>query len=639
MPKENILVLTSDALTGQNLEQNILMPAGYMATYMSDGSFAEQMIKAGSVDIVMLGSQLSDDSGLAFARRLSARYLNLPLIWLAHDAAAEDFLAAQRAGFWDVLHLPPDPAETINLILRCLERKERLRSWVQDETQNSMKGLKNHLAGMETLQRVGRSFTSLLNLEEILTTVVDAAVDLTGAEESRILLLDEPSGDLFLRASRSFQEDFVRKFRQPERDQLAVQVLRTGQLLAVNESISPKIKTAYLVHTLIYVPLEVHGRVIGVLGVDNRQSGHPFLEEHLSLLSSLADYAAIAVQNARAYERARFERSKLEGVLSNVEDGVLVVDPDGRIMLANHSASDALGLDDRVLGRLVEDILLHEDIVELLDPDQDKPARREIKLDDGRTLIAHRTLIPEIGVAITMQDITHLKELDRIKSEFVNNVSHDLRSPLTAILGYIELIERVGPVTDQQRDFIRRVQISVHNITALINDLLDLGRIEAGFDTRFEPVSLVSMIKVVSDSVAPHFQEKRQEFRLDVPGDLPSVLGNPTRLRQMFTNLVGNANKYTQPEGLVVLRGRAQGAQVIIQVIDNGQGIPVSDQPYIFDKFFRASNISKDAPGTGLGLSIVRSIVDSHGGRIWVDSTPGKGTTFTVVLPVLTENI
>jgi two-component system, OmpR family, phosphate regulon sensor histidine kinase PhoR len=232
-----------------------------------------------------------------------------------------------------------------------------------------------------------------------------------------------------------------------------------------------------------------------------------------------------------------------------------------------------------------------------------------------------------------MQDITQLKELDRVKSDFVNTVSHDLRSPLTAILGYVELIERAGPVNDQQREFIRRVQFSVNNITSLINDLLDLGRIEAGFDVQKELVSLPSIIRYAIEGLRHRIQDKRLTLQMDIDEQLSNVLGNPVRLRQMVANLVGNAVQYTGAGGNLHIECQKEEGQAIIRVSDTGIGIPSQDQPYIFDKFYRASNIPLDSPGTGLGLAIVRSIVENHQGRIWVDSTIDEGTTFTVVFP------
>jgi two-component system NtrC family sensor kinase len=257
----------------------------------------------------------------------------------------------------------------------------------------------------------------------------------------------------------------------------------------------------------------------------------------------------------------------------------------------------------------------------------------EISLDDGRVLNTQLTPIPEIGLVLNMQDITHLKELDRIKSDFVNTVSHDLRSPLTAILGYVELISRVGSINDQQKEFIQRVQLSVNNITSLINNLLELGRIEAGFDIRNEVVPLPAIISYAVDGCISSVEEKSQELIQDIPEDLPQVLGNPIQLRQMLNNLLSNAIMYTQTGGEISISARSEGNQVITQITDNGPGIPPSDQPYIFDKFYRGSNIPIDTPGTGLGLAIVKSIVDNHLGRIWVESTLAERTTFTVVLP------
>ncbi len=291
-----------------------------------------------------------------------------------------------------------------------------------------------------------------------------------------------------------------------------------------------------------------------------------------------------------------------------------------------------------MVGKPIRDVIQHPDILEIFEDEQHQlPSRREIDLDDGRVFNAQITPIQGIGVAVTMQDITHLKELDRIKSEFVSTVSHDLRSPLTAILGYIELIDRVGPVNDTQREFIRRVQASVSSITSLINDLLDLGRIEAGFDALKEVVRLEPIIRFAVESLRTRYDEKGQEVILDVPDQMPALLGNPVRLRQMVGNLVGNAIKYTQPGGKIIVRASAQEGQLIFQVVDNGPGIPPGEQVYIFDKFYRASNVNAETPGTGLGLAIVKSIVENHLGRIWVDSTMGQGATFTVVLPTNVE--
>jgi two-component system NtrC family sensor kinase len=641
MPNERIFLLLNDPDTSRLLETAILKPAGFDITHIAEGQIAMRLIGAQPPDLVILGEQLSDGDGLAFGSQLLEQYPFISVVLLPTKHSEELALKAIRLGFIDYLVPPVRANELLDTVRHAVKRKQHWGEWLKLEAQRNTQQLQLRVDSLEAIQRIGRSVTALLDLDHVLEAVVDSAVNLTGAEEGSLLLLDEQTGELYMRASRNFQEDFVRTFRLPIMDTLPGQVLRTGKPLLVDERTPQKIKTSYLVHTLIYVPLQVHGRVIGVLGVDNRKSGQHFSDQHTTLLSALADYAAIAIENARLYSSTDIERRKMETILTQVEDGVIVVDHDSRIVLVNHTVRSAFKLgEDNLTGKLVRDVIHHTELQDLLGDDhRTQPSRSEITLEDGRVFNAQLTPIPEVGLVVTMQDITHLKELDRIKSDFVSTVSHDLRSPLTAILGYVELIDRAGPVNDQQREFIRRVKFSVSNITALINDLLDLGRIEAGFDALKEIVPISTIIRHSVDSLRSRSEEKSQELRLELPDDLPTVLGNPVRLRQMVGNLVGNAIKYTPSNGCIAIGAHAEGGQVILQVNDNGAGIPPADQPYIFDKFYRASNVPSEVPGTGLGLAIVKSIVENHQGRIWVDSTVGVGTTFTIVLPIAEQSL
>jgi two-component system NtrC family sensor kinase len=324
---------------------------------------------------------------------------------------------------------------------------------------------------------------------------------------------------------------------------------------------------------------------------------------------------------------------KLDAILAQVENGLIIVNQDGDVILVNTAARTILNLKEAACPGSPRDVFQQADLLELFDEHKTHPSQSEINLEDGRVFSAQTSPIPGIGLVIILHEITYLKELDRIKTDFVNMVSHDLRSPLTAILGYVELLSRAGPVNEQQLEFIHRVQYSVNNITALINDLLDLGRVEAGFDTRNEIVHLPPIIHEVIDSLQKRITEKEHTLILDLPQDLPAVLGNPIRLRQMLSNLINNAIKYTPNHGQISILSNAEDGQVIVRVQDNGPGILPAEQPFVFDRFYRGSNIPYDTPGSGLGLAIVQSIVQNHQGRIWLESTPGQGTTFTVVLP------
>ncbi len=365
------------------------------------------------------------------------------------------------------------------------------------------------------------------------------------------------------------------------------------------------------------------------------------VENSLRRANRIGDWTRREVKRSTAsLEQRVHQLQKFDTIVENIEDGVIILDKNMNILLVNPAARRAFGLwmDDEVAGKPVEAVLPHPDLKALLDEGIDNlQPQNEIVFDDGRVLSAQYTPIPSLGIAVTMQDITYLKQIDRLKTEFVHTVSHDLRSPLTAILGYVDLLDRVGPVNDQQREFIHRVQISVESITALVNDLLELGRIEAGFDSAKEVVPLEWIIRYTLENFSPQIADKHLNLHLTLPADVPQLRGNPIRLRQMLDNLIGNAIKYTPDYGDVTVEVELQSEQVILRISDNGPGIPPADQPHIFEKFYRAGNVPKGVGGSGLGLAIVKSIVDNHHGRIWVESLLGKGTTFTIVLPLYNQ--
>ncbi len=330
------------------------------------------------------------------------------------------------------------------------------------------------------------------------------------------------------------------------------------------------------------------------------------------------------------------ERAKLEAIISNIQDGVVVLDEDQRILLVNRSFRDIFKLDNaEIIGKLLRQTVNNNDLLALLDRSRDEPLKyHEINFDDGRVYNAQYTPIPKIGAAVTMQDISYLKELDRLKNDFLHTISHDLRSPLTAALGYVELIERTGPLTPNQEEFLRRLQGSVQHIASLVNDLLEVGRLEAGFDTRREVVHLESVLKYTLDMFNPQLEKKKIKLVSEVAPDLKPLRAHPIRIRQMMDNLVSNAIKYTPEGGEVRVIISMQDDQIIIKVHDTGPGIPPEEHAQVFEKFYRATTAPKEVEGSGLGLAIVKSIVNSHQGRVWVESAVGEGSTFVVLFPV-----
>lgn len=364
------------------------------------------------------------------------------------------------------------------------------------------------------------------------------------------------------------------------------------------------------------------------------------VQRNLSRASKLGDWLRREVKRTTASleQKAKIsetERGKLEAIISNIQDGVIVLDENHHILLANKIVQEIFNLNGApIVGGYLKDIIPNADLSALIDRARNGALKyHEINFDDGRVFNAQYTPLPRIGSAVTMQDISYLKEIDRLKNDFIHTVSHDLRSPLTSILGYMELIGRSGPLNDSQQEFLGRLQASVQHMTSLVNDLLDLGRLESGFDTRRETVDLCNVMEYSLNVFDSQIKSKSLQVITEFSPNIKSLRANPIRIRQMIDNLVGNAIKYTPPNGRILLNIVMQENQIVLRVTDSGPGIPADEQTRIFDKFFRASNRPRDVEGSGLGLAIVKSIVESHQGRVWVESKVGVGSTFVVLLP------
>ncbi len=341
-----------------------------------------------------------------------------------------------------------------------------------------------------------------------------------------------------------------------------------------------------------------------------------------------------AIERAKGRQKINREDAELALAIVGSQDGFVYTDLAHHIQLINATAQQIFNLTNEPLeGKPVNEVIYNVDFLDIFKPNRVYPYCNEITTEDNRTFCAHSSLIAGLGITVVMQDITHFKELDRGRTDFINTISHDLRSPLTSIYGFIGLIDRVGPINRQQAEFIKHIQSSVQHITALVNDLLDLNRVEAGYDQQLVEVQMKDILVKTISSLEYQSSEKMLDIVLTAPDDLPMVMGNPLHLQRMVANLIENAIKFTPPMGRVDVRCRAEAKQLILEVADDGPGIPLIDQPHIFNKFYRGSNMSQVTSGTGLGLSIVKSIVEKHCGRVWLESSP-LGTTFSVILPL-----
>lgn len=500
--------------------------------------------------------------------------------------------------------------------------------------EESNRRLNARLQELNTIYTVGKSVASSLNVDEILERIVVASVNLTRAEDGFIVLRE--NGKLFVRVAKYKDQASAAQLHLETSDSMAWQVIRSGRPAMLNRE--AKIATGVLVSSLLYVPLRAPGPgTFGILGVVNRERNTPFTESQLFTLSSVADFAAIALENARLFSVGEAERSRVSAILERAAEVIIVTDLSDRLWLWSETAGRAFGVDREAQGRPLADVIDNADICELFSraPQHAAALHTEVTLDDGRVFNAQLSTIATVGRVVVMQEITHLKELDRLKSEFVSTVSHDLRSPLTTIQGYVELLERAGPLNEMQRDFVSRALSSLTHITALISDLLDIGRIEAGYDLEMGALRLDTLIRTTVESAQVFAGSEAISLSMALPDRSLWVWGNARRLRQVLDNLISNAIKYNRPNGQVNVTIQRDGDHAIVRVSDTGIGVAAEQQGRIFERFYRVqSPETEEIRGTGLGLAIVKSVIEKHKGRIWVESTAGKGSTFAFVLPV-----
>lgn len=334
---------------------------------------------------------------------------------------------------------------------------------------------------------------------------------------------------------------------------------------------------------------------------------------------------------------------RLSAIIESTPDPVLVTDASNRLILANSVAKQVFGNRNAVdNGAPLEEVISEEKIVELMALAKDEILTREIALPDGRVYVAKAKSVladdqHRMGQVCVLQDVTRFKELDALKSDFVTSVSHDLRSPLTLMRGYATMVGVMGQLNDEQKKYLKRIEHGVDRMGHMINNLLDLGRIETGM-LKLEMVSMLEIGKQVVNGLQEQAEQKKIELISQFPdAEIPFIKVDGSLLTQAIHNLVENAIKYTEAGGKVYVSVQYEtfNASILMSVRDTGIGISPADQIRLFEKFYRVPNKKAQAQrGSGLGLAIVKSIIEQHKGQIWLESELDKGSTFYIRLPL-----
>ncbi|MDD3718621.1 MAG: ATP-binding protein [Actinomycetota bacterium] len=511
---------------------------------------------------------------------------------------------------------------------------------------------------LSTLYALSLKLASTLDEDEITAMLIDSASALVHNEAIAVSLL-EPDGRLSPRAIQGLDEEGMTALvAEGDENPLYLSVSAVLPVVLGEAGEDPRFRD-FLQETgfssMIAVPLFASSSVVGELCCFSREEA-AFDDDAAKLLLTLASEVALALEKASLYRRTLQDKSKIETIINSISDGLLVIDQEGRLVLANPFVARLLGLRATDYGEYLPGLLqasrcgiesrevdLADALERVLKKGESVKSELLVKMDPDIIFKMFWTPLPDVegsvgGAVILLHDITDFVELDRMKSDFISIVSHELKTPLTSIKGFVGLLaaERVGPITEKQRHYLDVVQKQTESLTLLINDLLDLSRIEAGMiDVRHEPVALAEVIGGVVQQLDNLAQEKDIAIKVDIPRDLPALDGDGERLAQVFMNIIHNAIKFTPEGGTVSLRAAAAGDNCVIRISDTGIGIAAQDLPRIFDKFYQVdSSSTRQQSGTGLGLSICKQLVSAHAGEMWANSAKGRGTTFTIILPL-----
>ncbi|NMB11926.1 MAG: phosphate regulon sensor histidine kinase PhoR [Firmicutes bacterium] len=375
-----------------------------------------------------------------------------------------------------------------------------------------------------------------------------------------------------------------------------------------------------------------------------RSTGDQEFVELSQAINGMAEHYALLVEEANRH------RNHLNAILSSLVDALVVVDRDLKITMVNPAACNLLGITPDSRGRYLLESIRNYDLIQLFQRVllEETTAQQEIQVFSPQHYIFRAIVSPIrsqrtgkiIGVVAILHDITEIRHLEKVRTDFVANVSHELRTPLTSIKGFVEtLLDGALEDTESARRFLTIVAAETDRMVNLVKDLLELSRLE-GTDRAWNllPLDLVDLVEEISDSYLELAQEAGLHLHVEIADQLPPVLGDSTLLRQVVTNLLDNAVKYTEPDGHIWLTVYSEDETVRMSVRDTGVGIPAKHLDRIFERFYRVDKgRCRKMGGTGLGLAIVKHIVEKHQGKIEVQSEYGEGTVFTVTLPAITE--
>ncbi len=505
----------------------------------------------------------------------------------------------------------------------------------------------------EYLLEISRAMSARLDLSALLELTLRSAVEIL-AGQAGLITLRRDDGLFAPHASIGLPIQAVPLFEPLWRDLESEGSRSAIPDMSLRLALASKAAKVPL-RQVVALPMEIGGEAIGYIFIFRAQ-GAAFSSNDRQVLSAFANQAAIAVQNARLYQQVSAERERLNAIIENSGDGVMIVNPFRIIQTWNKALVNLTGISaEEAIGRPCYEVLnlqtaqgvsVCHTACPLLHPPADGRLYAEgiHQRADGLAINLADNYSPQFNeegkitqIIANVRDMTRLYEAEDLKQTLLSVISHELKTPVSIIKGYAGTLAREDANWDKETlaDGLAIIEEEADRLDRLINNLLEASRLQAGgVKLRLTYVDLADMAKTAVEKLQA--TTAKHTFVVDFPEDFPLIHGDAERLREALTNLISNAIKYSPEGGSIKVGGKVgENDRVRLYVSDEGIGISPGDQERIFERFYRVDNrLARQTPGTGLGLFLVKAVIEAHGGRVWVESAPGQGSVFWVELPV-----
>ncbi|MBL8062173.1 MAG: response regulator [Anaerolineales bacterium] len=599
---------------------------GYDYIAARDGLEALNKVRDELPDLVLLDVNMPNLDGFSVLEEIRSdpAVAHIPVIILtAARLDPSDVQSGLNLGADDYVTKPFDRHELMARIRTKLRVKE-----AED-------AIRRRNRELNLLPEIGKQLSARMDIKELADILLKRTVETLGAIQGNMFILEE-NHVLENYRVELIPSNVIQTLTPPEKLIQHIRDMHQGLIIedAVNDPLW-QIDPNGAIRSALVIPLYGRHALLGLIVLTHEQESY-FNTDHLLLLQAIASQAAIAIENAKLYSEVVKEQKRIAAILRHASEAILLFDAQGKLTLLNPSGEKLFTDFETRLNQPLPTDHGYEAFVQMLHEAHTSQMAKsgEIVWPDQRTFTAFIAPIEDGGQVAILHDVSHFKDLEQVKNEFIATASHDLKNPLTSIGGYTTLLGQAGPLNEQQQEFVERIQHATKTMGELVQNMMALAQLDLEATQKHEPVNMKELIAEMAHEFTPQAQEKLQTLTADPISTPVHVNGDPLQLRQVFRNLISNAIKYTPQGGHVHVRAAVKPGLITIEVEDNGYGIPATDLPFIFNRFYRVrSGKALEVEGNGLGLAIVKSVIEQHGGEITVESQFGEGTRFRFVLP------